>query len=191
MWKNMCGLICLAIISGCNRGGGQATGMACQSTADCQAGMVCVSTSGSASICVANCTVSANLCSASETCTGVGTLAIDVCEPKSSSQDSGMSPSVETQPKVPCKVDSECADLVSEAICAQFKGERDCTLSCSKESDCPILSVGGITFDFFTCAKDEGNPSRKACLPDLKCVSNPSQCISGLPGFPDVESTQL
>lgn len=85
----------------------------------------------------------------------------------------------EEPPTLPCKTDKDC-DMGQ--VCASYGGERACSLPCSQESDCTPPSVGGITMDLLTCAKDDDQ--RDVCLPDPACFPNPTTCIDGFPGIP-------
>lgn len=82
-------------------------------------------------------------------------------------------------PKLPCKTDDDCE---GDTVCAEFQGERECTITCTSETDCDVPSVGGISVDLLTCGQDEGQ-DRTVCLPDLDCYPNVASCISGFPGL--------
>lgn len=85
----------------------------------------------------------------------------------------------EEPPRLPCKSDADCDDHL---VCAEFMGERECTLPCTVEDDCTV-SFEGFTFDFHTCGQDAA-ADRLACLPDLACYSNPQSCYQlDVPGF--------
>lgn len=87
-------------------------------------------------------------------------------------------PPPEEPPALPCKTDKDCE---MGTICASYGGERGCSLPCNVESDCTPPSLGGITLDVLTCAKDD--EQRDVCLPDPKCFPDATSCIGGFPGF--------
>ena len=147
---------------------------ACESSADCPAVHACLVV-GNQGGCTPICNGSSNQCGAQASCGGVGATSIDVCQPVADPNDP---PDAEEQPRLPCKSDAECGNLQSGLICAEYMGARDCTLPCSIESDCDIPAMGGISMDFMTCAADEGNSSRNACLPDARCFNNPMVCVT-------------
>lgn len=78
-------------------------------------------------------------------------------------------------PRLPCTEDDDCE---GDAVCAIFKGESECTIPCSQESDCDLPSAGGITIDLVTCGTDE-RVDRTVCLPDLSCFPDYTGCVSG------------
>ena len=163
-------------------------GPSCETLADCAAGTVCVNSGGAGSFCLPDCSISASECSASATCTGVGSTSVSICEePKEETSSGGeqSAPEPEEEPRIPCKTDAECDALQSGLICAQFQGQRDCTIPCSQESDCDMPAVGGMSIDFMTCIADEGDSSRNACLPDVACFNNPMDCVT-MPGMDDM-----
>ena len=154
-------------------------GASCVTSSDC-AGTVCV-TVGSASACTPKCSVTASECGGEATCQGVGTVGVNVCAPPPAS---AAAPKPEEQPKLPCKTDAECSNLHPGAICATWRGERDCTNVCASDDACQPPAIGGVLINFMKCQTDEGNMTRKACLPRAECVTNPSACITA-PGLPD------
>jgi hypothetical protein len=149
-------------------------GQACTTSADCGSGHVCLKTQAQSG-CAPVCSGSASECGANASCGGVGVMDVDVCQPAA---DANAQPAAEDQPKIPCAADAECAVLQEGAICAQLQGVRDCTLPCTAEAQCDMPPLGGMRVDFMTCTADEGRPSRKACLPDLRCFSNPLVCVT-------------
>lgn len=155
-------------------------GASCSTSSDCPDSQLCLETS-LGRYCTLNCSVSASECSGSAGCEGVGAIEVSVCNPDPVTEDE--TPDAESQPSLPCQTDAECAAKVSSTICAEWQGERDCTIGCTQESECTPPSVAGVTMDFLTCATDEGDTSRTACLPDPACFTNPMSCISGFPGF--------
>lgn len=82
-------------------------------------------------------------------------------------------------PRLPCREDADCDDGL---VCAEFEGERDCTLPCTEEDECTPPALGGLTVDLATCGQDEG-ADRTVCLPDLDCFPDPiaAGCLGGLP----------
>ena len=193
-WTMVLFVTCLAGI-GCNGGedSGDINDTPCSGQSDCADGTACVR-SGSVSACQIECSADINACGASGTCSGVGSMGVNVCQPEpesddgsssSSSSSSGSSgggntaqPDPEEQPALPCSSDAECAKLEAGSICALFKGSRDCTIPCTQESQCDIPAMMGYSVDFFTCIADEGDTSRDACLPDEACFSNPMSCMN-------------
>ena len=118
----------------------------------------------------------------------VGSTSVSICEePKEETSSGGeqSAPEPEEEPRIPCKTDAECDALQSGLICAQFQGQRDCTIPCSQESDRDTPAVGGMSIDFMTCIADEGDSSRNACLPDVACFNNPMDCVT-MPGMDDM-----
>ncbi len=155
-------------------------GASCVTSPDCTSG-VCV-TVGSASACTPTCSASANECGGEASCQGVGSVGINVCAPPPAS---AAAPKPEEQPKLPCKSDAECNTLQAGSICATWRGERDCTITCASDDACRLPAVGGVSIDFMKCQTDEGNSARQACLPRAECFTNPSSCISiNTPGVP-------
>ena len=174
---------------GCDDDAEGSAGSACSSTLDCDGGHVCVA-HGSSSVgaCMASCSASVNACGGEATCSGVGTVSVEICQPKPDPEDP---PEPEDQPRIPCVSDDECQSLVPGAICAQWRGMRDCTIPCTVERDCDPPGVGGVRIDFFSCQPDEGDETRTACLPDPACWSDLLSCIefpSDVPqgDFPDL-----
>ena len=152
----------------------------CATSSDCPDGHACIQLGAAPAGCVPTCSVSGNECSGSAQCAGVGLLEVDVCQPE---PDPMSPPSPETQPKVPCKVDADCQTAHPEAICAQWRGAKDCTIPCMNESACDPPTIGGITMDFMSCIDDERtDKERTACLPREECFNNPLSCIGGFPG---------
>ena len=119
-------------------------------------------------------------CGASGQCAGVGVLEVNICQPE---PDPMNPPKAEEQPKIPCREDADCSNIHPEAICAQWRGARDCTLPCMDERVCDPPAIGGVTVDFVNCQDDErADQMRTACLPREECFNDPFSCISGFPG---------
>ncbi|MFN3200554.1 MAG: hypothetical protein ACE366_19300 [Bradymonadia bacterium] len=178
-------------------GGGAASGeysgdtaQACTTTADCEDGAVCVRL-GDRTTCHLDCSVEGNECSGSAGCEGVGTVSVDICQPPAEAPSEENPPAPEEEPRLPCQTDAECQVLDPTAICAQWRGARDCTIPCTMDSQCNPPSVGGISVSLLECATDEGDESRTACLPNAACIDDPQDCFSvpgpdgmgGMPGF--------
>ncbi len=143
---------------------------ACLSTEECSAGIVCITYGSVGGVCTPQCTASVDECMGEASCAGVGATSVNVCqEPKPD-------PKPEEEPTIPCMSDAECDAVESGLICVTWKGESDCTRPCTEESECDVPSVGGITADFLTCLVDEDDTSRKGCVPDEACFSNPLSC---------------
>lgn len=161
-------------------------GAACQSQSDCPTGQACLSVGG-VSACALSCSASANECSGMASCGNVGSVSASYCRPAnaSSSADAQSAPTAEEQPRIPCRADSECAAVQSDAVCGAFRGARDCTIRCTTRSQCNPPAIGGIVTNFLDCVTDEADPSRRVCVPDPACfqASNPYACVS-LPGAP-------
>lgn len=77
--------------------------------------------------------------------------------------------------RMPCAKDAECSGAL---ICAQMMGHKDCTLPCKRNAACEMPAVMGVKFDFMACQVDEGDRSRKACLPKKACLGNPAGCMT-------------
>lgn len=155
------------------------TSVSCQSSSDCGEGYVCLIV-GNDGGCAAVCTGDTNACGAQASCGGVGVLDVDVCqEPQpESTNGTAEAPAPEEQPRIPCKSDAECSAVQPGAICALFQGQRDCTIPCTAEAQCDMPSLDGFAIDFMTCIADEGSSTRKACLPDARCFTNPLACVT-------------
>ncbi len=169
-------------------GGPEGSTGPCTTSSDCPDNHACIQLGAGPAGCVPQCSVSANECSGSAQCGGVGVLDVDICQPE---PDPENPPEPEEQPKIPCRVDADCADAHPDAICAEWRGARDCTIPCMNERACDPPAVGGITVDFLNCIDDErSDKERTACLPNEACLNDPLSCISGFPGldgegFPD------
>jgi len=98
---------------------------------------------------------------------------VNVCQEEKKAEEQ----KPEEQAVVPCKTDADCDLIQLGTICATFKGRSECTISCSKESDCDPPSMMGVSLDFLACAEDHAK-ARLACLPDEKCLKDPMSCIS-------------
>ena len=183
------GCILTALSFGCGDGDGDASAnngaapaQSCSGQSDCAQDYACVTTAG-VSYCQPVCTASANECGASASCGSVGATSVNVCQPEDDSSDSNSSPEEaapkpDEQPKLPCSTDADCAQFDAGAICAEFEGEKDCTIPCTQESDCDVPAIGGFSVDFLTCLPDESNTMRSACVPDAACFANPLDCVT-------------
>lgn len=173
----------LVVLAGCGGVGGRATGDepgpvaaegdACSSNADCGAELVCLAYGADQGGCVPTCTASADDCGAEASCGGVGLLEVDVCQDEPSQTEPPEEP-----PRIPCREDADCQALGADLVCAEAWGVRDCALPCERERDCAMPSVGGFAWDMFTCASDEGDPSRDVCVFDPACLDDPMACLS-------------
>ncbi len=153
----------------------------CETSSDCPDGHACIQVGAGPAGCVPTCSLSANECSGSAECAGVGVLEVSVCQPEPEPEDP---PTPETQPKIPCRVDADCAAAHPTAICAEWRGARDCTIPCMNEETCDPPAIGGVTMDFLSCSDDErSDKDRTACLPREECFNDPFSCISGFPGI--------
>lgn len=175
-------------LAACNDGGGGAggagsDGAVCATNAECNDGLVCLAYGSGTGLCSIDCTVSADECSGEATCAGVGSIEVDVCQDPANAPDPEDPPEEEDRPRIPCDVDADCAEFGSNAICAEWKGVKDCTIACDAEDDCTPPTFGGIGIDFLTCLPDEADDSRDACVPDEACFTNPLNCVDlgGLP----------
>lgn len=167
-------LIAACGLAACGSSDDSSEAVACETSSECGSD-VCVRV-GSASTCAPKCSVSANECSGGASCQGLGSLEVNVCaeKPKDPAQ-----PKVEEQPRVACKTDSDCSSLDSRAICAQWKGVRDCSVPCTANDQCNPPSVDGITkIEFYSCQPDEGQTTRNVCLPREECLTNPASCVT-------------
>ena len=191
------------LLSACGGGTTQSDGSGgpCQSNSDCSDGMVCVSFGSVGGACTPQCGGSVTECSASASCTGVGSLSVSVCQEKVETQGEAKP---EEQPRIPCTTDAECDAIHAGAVCAQWKGERDCTILCSANSDCEMPEMAGMKMDFMDCLNDERTDVdvRTVCLPDEKCFQDVGSCVQipgvggldgdfgDLPGFGDSDGAQ-
>jgi len=179
-------MLAMFSLAGCGTKGDSENGSAppCESNSDCTSGLACVTFGGGAGVCTPTCSVSGDECSGSAGCKGVGALSVNVCQEE---EAEGEAPAPEEQPKIPCKTDAECDALHAGAICAQWKGVKDCTIQCMGEATCDMPEVGGMKLDFMTCIADERtDKDRTACLPDEKCFTDPMSCVelgTGMPGM--------
>ncbi len=156
----------------------------CKTVTDCSNGTTCLLADGHRA-CRPLCDVSTDTCGGSATCGSVGVLSVDVCQPSAPPPTPDDPPVAEEQASLPCATDPACDALQAGSICAGFQGERDCTIRCSAESDCAMPELGGVSVDFLTCSPDESDTTRKACLPDARCFSNPMSCVQlGVPTMP-------
>jgi len=81
---------------------------------------------------------------------------------------------VQSPPRIPCRTDAQCPGAL---VCAQFMGRRDCTMPCATDNQCKPPAMMGIKMDFLRCIPDQGNTTRRACLPRKECLSNPTACM--------------
>ena len=176
-------LVLVSLAPACGSGGDEGSGAPCVTSSDCGTNEICLASSvGSA--CAPLCTGSADECGASASCGQVGVMSVNVCQSSSESTNPDTPPDPEEQPKIPCSSDADCKVADSRAICAQFQGVKDCTLPCTVEANCDMPSIAGMKVDFMTCIADEGQSTRKACLPDIHCFSNPMDCVTFDPTMP-------
>src|SRR5206468_3342432 len=110
--------------------------------------------------CTLQCSASADACGGTASCDGVGSLTVNVCQPKKAAPSQSDPPDPKSQPKLSCSTDAECSKLESGAVCAEWHGEHDCTIKCTEDSQCNPPAVGGVSIDFLACQADEGNKSR-------------------------------
>lgn len=177
---------CDADVSGAADGTRKA-GQSCARNAQCEAGTVCLAYGDlSDGFCALDCSVSASECRGSAQCAGVGGIGIDVCQEPEKVPEANEAPAEDERPRLPCSTDADCASLDANAICAEWKGAKDCTLQCNTDDVCNPPAIAGITTTFMTCIPDEGDASRNACLPNEACFSQPMSCIDGLPGAGDL-----
>ena len=158
----------------------------CSQMSDCPDGTVCLVTMG-VGLCQLDCSVSADECSSSASCKGVGSLEVNVCqEEKAEEEGEGEGETAaedvteEDIPYIPCATDADCTPLDPVAICAEFKGRKDCTIPCNNQgekSECNMPPIMGVSIDFLICNPDEADTSRLACLPDEACFSDMMSCM--------------
>lgn len=72
----------------------------------------------------------------------------------------------EEPPRLPCTKDGDCR---KGEVCAEFQGEKSCTIPCDVNKDCEI-SAGGMTIKFMECGTDESK-DRQVCLPNPDCFT--------------------
>ena len=175
--------ISIIALVGCGVDEDDSASKSCESTSECGDGTVCVAKGSGAGTCTLTCSGSLDECSATASCGGVGTLSVSVCQ---EDPEKGETPAAQEQPRIPCKTDADCGGLHTGAICAEWQGERDCTIGCAVEEDCSIPEIGGMSVDFMTCIPDERpDQSRTACLPDQECFANPMLCVDMGEDIPD------
>ncbi len=171
-----------SVTAGC--GAGAKEGKDCEYALDCNDGLVCVAYGESAGTCNLDCSASADECGAEASCSGVGTVGIDVCQDSDKVvTEDNPAEGEDDIPYIPCLDDAECRELGggSRMVCGEWMGMRQCTLSCESEEQCSV--VPGI--DFFTCLEDEGKTSRDICAPDMSCFTDPMACMDLGTEFPD------
>ena len=164
-------------------GGGGAAGDAttCSQMSDCPTGTVCLVTAG-LGLCQLDCSVSSDECGASASCAGVGALEVSICQETKEEGEEKAAEEVteEDVPYIPCATDADCTPLDPGAICAEFKGRKDCTIPCNNQgekSECNMPPMMGVSMDFLICNPDEADTSRLACLPDEACFSDMMSCM--------------
>ena len=169
--------LCMVAAIGCSSTGSddESQGLPCSASSQCDDGLVCVSTAG-IGVCTPTCEVSANACGGSASCSALGAVSVNVCQEETVDEESG---EAEEAPKLTCESDADCAQVEPGTICATYKGQRECTIPCSVETDCDIMpEVVGIKWDLLTCLPDEGQTDRNACVPDETCFETiPSPCM--------------
>jgi hypothetical protein len=149
----------------------------CSQMSDCGEGTVCLMTAG-LGLCQLNCSLSADECSAEASCQGIGSLEVSVCqEPEDKPSEEVTEEDI---PYIPCATDEDCTPLDPIAICAEFRGRKDCTIPCSaqgEKSECNMPPMMGVSMDFMICNPDEADTSRLACLPDEACFTSMMSCM--------------
>lgn len=115
---------------------------------------------------------------------------VKVCRrlPKGSSMSQPGQPVAVPPPTAPPRLlcdGTQSGSCPNGLICATFMGVTDCTLPCTKESDC-TFTFPGVTIDMHTCQPDQTpGVTRNACLPDLTCFESTAsvdRCFkTGLP----------
>ena len=168
-------LLSVAVIGcGSDEGNNENQGIPCSTSAQCSDGLVCVSTAG-IGVCTPTCELNANACGGSASCSGLGAVSVNVCQEPTVNEDSGQA---EEPPKLTCETDADCIQIQPGTICASFKGQKECTIPCSIESDCNMPEIMGINWDLLTCLPDETQTDRMACVPDEACFETiPSPCM--------------
>lgn len=161
------------------------TGLTCASQSDCGDDSACLRV-GDESTCHFTCWGSVDACGARGQCGGVASVEIDICQPKKA-ESAPEEATPEEEVFLPCANDAECAALDPGAVCGTWMGGRDCTVPCSRDSECNPPAIQGISVNFYGCLADEGDSSRTVCLSRLECFDDPTSCISGLPGVPPGE----
>ena len=138
----------------------------CQTASDCRSG-VCVEVNGDAF-----CSKQCGKCPAGMYCDAqlFSAVGMKVCLKGRATQP--VQP--KAPPRLPCRRDDDCSGAL---VCAEMMGHRDCTLPCREDATCAAPDMMGMTVDFFACQLDEGDRSRKACLPKRACVTDPSSCV--------------
>lgn len=164
-----------SLLGACGNGGGDiGSGASCKTAGDCESGEVCV-TVGSESACTLNCSASVDACGGTASCEGVGSVGVSVCQEKKSSSNDPPSP--KTQPKLACATDKDCSAIHSGTVCGEWMGEHDCTIACSSDDVCNPPPAGGFATHFLSCQQDQGDQSRKVCLPREECFQDPTSCV--------------
>jgi hypothetical protein len=167
-------LAAVAFVVAC--GGDEGAASSCETSSDCS-GDVCVATSGAAT-CAPKCSLAGDECSGEASCQGLGSVSVSVCAPKPKASSPSDPPRSDERPRAPCKTDADCAPLDPRAICAQWRGARDCTIACTSNDACAEGPVAGVEVDFESCQPDEGNAARSACLPRAECEDDPLACVT-------------
>lgn len=76
-------------------------------------------------------------------------------------------------PVVPCMNDKDCPNGL---VCATYKGEKGCTKSCDKDSDCGPIVICPYKIELLSCGKDESQ-NRQVCVTKDICTTNPESCF--------------
>lgn len=161
-------------LAACGSSEDSSEAVACETSSECGSA-VCVRV-GDAAACAPKCSVSANECSGGASCQGLGSVEVNVCAP---APKDPAQPTVEEQPRVSCKTDTDCSSLDSRAVCAEWNGLRDCTIPCTANDQCNPPSLDGMTkVEFYSCQPDQGQTTRTVCLPREECLTNPTNCIT-------------
>lgn len=153
------------------------TGSGCVSQSDCADGTVCLAygdeETGS---CALECNLSADECSAEASCAGVGSVSVSACQDEDRVAEDGAPPDEDDRPRLTCDSDDDCTIYDSAAVCAEYRGLRECALSCTTDAECNPPEIGGVTTTFQRCGQDDA-ADRLVCLPNEACWSNPASCI--------------
>lgn len=170
--------------SGSNNGQPAGSVSGCMTASDCPEAHACIQIGNGPAGCVPTCSAMVDACGGSAQCAGVGALDVNICQEEKPEPDPEDPPTPEEEPRIPCREDAECSELHPDAICAEWRGQRDCTIPCMNEEVCDPPAIAGITVDFMDCQDDQrSDKTRTACLPREECFNNPLDCISGFPGL--------
>jgi len=170
-------LTSLLVLTACGgEGKAGAEGSDCGSTTDCQDGYLCLSIGERQGTCAADCSVSADACGSDATCAGVGSVSIDVCQPRDSVPSDSNAPEEDERASLPCVSDDDCTAIQAGLVCGTWRGWKECTLPCDDSDACNPSGLG-FTTSFMTCGDDEGE-DRTICIPDEDCFDDPMSCLS-------------